>query len=243
MSSSKSRSVSDPTSKGSSSFLWVIVAVLAVAAVVIGLVVWQSQGQAASELAERENTEVSAEMNYEGNTITLAAPDANDPEQVDLFEDFSCGYCAQLAQNTDQQMLEEIENGNLAVTIHPMNFMDNGNEGHSTSAAAATLALADKGETEAYWNLREILFEDQQDIFNQWDDDDFANAAEAVGASSEAVDAIRDGEYKDRANEVGKSNAETMQDAVGEVSTPRVMQDGEDVSVTDINSWIDEVLA
>lgn len=240
--SQKSRSVSDPNAKGASSFLWVIVALLVVAALVIGIVVWQSQGQRTSHLAERETTAVSAEMDYSDNMITFSAADAKDAEEVDLYEDFSCGYCGQLAQNTDARMLEEIEKGNLIVNVHPMVFMDNGAEGHSTAAAAAELALADKGEVEAMWNLREVMFADQQEIYNQWSDDDFANAAAELGASEEAVEAIRNGDYIDEAKKVGDANAKKLEEAVGEVSTPHVIQDGKDVETSDINKWIDVVL-
>lgn len=241
--STKSRSVSDPNAKGSSNFLWVIVALLVVAALVIGIVVWQSQGQRTAHLADREITEVDAEMEYSDNTITLAAPEAEGAEEVELYEDFSCGYCAQLAENTDERMLEEIEDGNLIVHIHPMNFMDSGAEGHSTATLAAELALADHGDTDAWWNLREVLMLDQQEIYNQWSDEDFANAAAELGASDEAVEAIRNGDYIEEAKEVGAANAAKMEEAVGEVSTPRVMQDGEDVETQDINQWIDVVLS
>lgn len=251
--STKSRSVSDPNAKGSSSFLWVIVALLVIAAIVIGIVVWQSQGQRTSHLADRELADVSAEMEYSDNTITLAASGADGAEEADLYEDFSCGYCGQLAQATDERMLEEIEAGNLIVNIHPMVFLDWGgggtpasaaeaSEGHSTAAAAAELALADKGEVDAFWNLREVMMTDQQEIFNQWGDEDFANAAAELGATDEAVEAIRNGDYLDEAKEVGIANAEKMQEAAGEVSTPRVIHDGEDIPNEQIDQWIDVVL-
>lgn len=242
--STQSRSVSDPNAKGSSNFLWVIVAVIAIAAIVIGVVVWQAQGQRTDALAERA-TDTNVEMQLDESMVTLAGQEpAAEAEVVDIYEDFSCSYCAQLAENTDAQMLEEIENGNLIVNIHPMTFMDDGTVGHSTNSLAAALALAEHGDVDAYWSLREILFLDQQQVFNQWDEADYADAAAALGGSDEAVEAIRNGEFVSAAEEAGNANAAKLEETVGEVSTPRIIQDGQEVQVpnNDNSQWINAVL-
>lgn len=243
--STKSRSVSDPNAKGSSSFLWVIVAVLVIAAIVIGVVVWQMQGQRTDALAERA-TDTNVELELDESVVTLTSAETSDTaEVVDLYEDFSCSYCAQLAETTDAQMLDEIESGNLVVNIHPMTFMDDGTVGHSTNSLAATLALAEHGDVDAFWSLREILFQDQQQVFNQWDEGDYAEAAAALGGSDEAVEAISNGEFVSQAEEVGNANASKLEGTVGEVSTPRIIQDGQDVQVpnNDNSQWINAVLA
>lgn len=243
MSTKQTRSVSDPNAKGGSNFLWVIVALLVVAALVIGLIVWQSQGQRTSHLAERENTPVNFELSYDSDThaITASSADAADEAtEVDLFEDFSCNFCAQLHQNTDEQMVDAVQNGDMVVHIRPMHFLDNGNEGHSTLSIAATLALADHGDAEAYWNLREVLMEDQDGVYNQWSADDMADAAAALGASDEAVDAIRNNEYMEQAKEWGQANAEYMADNTGgEVATPRVFVEGEDLPNEQLQNWVE----
>ncbi|GAB3946993.1 DsbA family protein [Corynebacterium tapiri] len=246
MSSTKTRSVSDPNKKSSANFLWVLLALLLVAALVIGLVVWQSQGKRTSHLAERDNTEVNAVMEYNpaDGAITLKSQSAGEnAEEVGLYEDYSCPHCGELANATDERMLQEIDNGKLVVNVHPLNFLDRNAEGHSTASLAALLALADKGETNAWWNLREVIFEEQQDIYNQWSDDDFANAAKELGASEDAVKAIRDGAYIDEAKKIAETNANYLQEKTGNVSSPRILQDGKDVEVQDPAQWIDKVLS
>lgn len=240
---SKSTRVSDPNAKGGSGFLWAIVAVIAIAAVVIGYIVVSGQGKSTEHLADRENIEVSFSSTLEDNAVTLsAAAPAADAPVVDLYEDYSCSYCAMLAHNTDEQMQKAVETGDLIVNVRTLNFLDRDTVGHSTRAAAAAYTLAEAGETGAYWNLRDVLMEGQEDIYNKWTNDDFADAAEKVGASADSVRKIRDGESVEAVQKLATANAEKLNEETGSVSSPRVVQDGKDVDVADINQWLDVVL-
>ena len=238
-----SNKVNDPNSK-SSGFLWAIVAVLVIAAAVVGYIVFSSQGARTEHLADRDYEEVTFEMANQGGVVTLRAANvaAGAPE-VDLYEDYSCSYCATLAENTDDDMREAIEDGELVVNVSTLHFLDQGNtNGHSTAAMAAVMAVADAEDPALYWNYRGVLMEEQEDIYNRWDSDDFADAADVLGAPSEVVEAIRSGEYTDLAVAAGEANAQQLEDQTGTVSSPRVVQNGQDVEVADINQWLDAVL-
>ncbi|MDR7330191.1 DsbA family protein [Corynebacterium guangdongense] len=237
-----SKKVTNPNKKSNAGFLWAIIALLVIGAVIVGYIVISGRSSQGEELAQYKS-EINAEMEFSDNTITLSAPDAADAKEASLYEDFSCSYCAQLAEDTDEQMKDEIEKGNLTVHINPLNFLDNGNEGHSTQALAAALALAANGETDAYWSLRSMLMLEQQQVYNQWDNEDFATAATAVGASEESAEAIRNGEFLDEAKATAEANATTLQEQTGSVSSPRILQDGQDLPIQDNTEWIDYVLA
>ncbi|MCS5480259.1 DsbA family protein [Corynebacterium sp. YIM 101645] len=241
---SKSTRVSDPNAKGGSAFIWAIVAVVVVAAVVIGYIVMSGQGKRTEHLADRANVDVAFESDFSDNSVTIAAANpAADAPEVDLYEDYSCPYCGTLAQNTDEQMQEAVEAGELIVNIRTLNFLDRGNiDGHSTRAAAAALAVAEAGETDVFWNFRTVLMEDQEDIYNKWSNDDFADAAQALGASDGVVETIRNGEFVSDAATLAAANADRLEAETGSVSSPRVVQDGKDVEVEDINQWLDVVL-
>ena len=148
-----------------------------------------------------------------------------------------------MAEATDAEALEEINAGNLAVTIRPMTFQDNQGDGHSTQAVAALLALADRDEAAALWNLRAAMMENQQDIARSWSTDDYADAAAQLQASDEAVEDIRSGKFLEKAAEVGDNNAKDLESKVGQVSTPRVLMDGKDLEVDDINDWVKVAVA
>ncbi|HHU67869.1 thioredoxin domain-containing protein [Corynebacterium sp.] len=239
---SKSTKVSNPNAKGGSGFIWAVVAIIAIAAVVIGYIVMSGQGKKTEHLADRERVDVAFTSDFSDNAVTLKSDNVKaDAPEVDLYEDFSCSYCGKLAENTDADMQAAIEAGDVVVNVRTLNFLDRGNiDGHSTRAAAAVLAVAEAGETDVYWNYRAVLMEEQEDIYNKWSNDDFANAAKHVGASDAVVDKIRSGENVDAANSLATANADKLNEETGSVSSPRVIRDGEDVvgEKGDINQWL-----
>ncbi len=239
-----STKVSDPNAKGGSGFLWAIVAVVVIAIAVIAYIIFSGQGAKTEHLADREFEQVSFEADFGGNTVTLAAggTDENTPE-VDLYEDFSCPHCATLSENSDEDMKNAVEGGELVVNVHTLNFLDRGaTDGHSTQSLAALLAVEEAGDPALYWNYRGMLMEEQEDIYNKWSNDDFANAAEELGAPGEVVDAIRDGAHMEDAAQVGQENGAKLEEQTGSISSPRVVQNGQDVEVADINQWVDAVV-
>lgn len=240
-----SNKVQNPNQGGSKNFLWALVAIVVVAIVVVGVIVVQGQGAKAAKFGDREfvETSLTTEVAEDGITLSSESPNA-DAKTVELYEDFSCHYCAQLATATDADMKTQIEEGNLIVKIMPLTFLDQDNiDGHSTHALAAALAVADANDPNLYWNFRSFLLEDQSELVNQWSDDDFADALAAVGADSSVVDAVRNGDNLQRAYDMGKENGEHLTETTGSLSSPRVLQDGKDVDVTDISQWIPAVLA
>ncbi|MDY5785353.1 DsbA family protein [Corynebacterium sp.] len=245
------RKVQNPNAKGGAGFLWALLAVIAIAAVVIGLIFFNGRTQRSEALAERmvpvENLAVS--YNEGDPFFTLTAADRGEADnRVSLFEDFSCSYCANLANETDSEMLDKIQSGELTVDLHPMNFLDGQgaqfSQGHSTRALAAELALASHGDVQALWNMRANLFENQQTLYNKLDNDDFADQARDFGASDEAVQDIRDGKFLPVAEQVGQENLNYQNETTGEAYTPRVMRDDQDLDTgDDITTWLDVATA
>lgn len=237
------KKVQNPNQKGGAGFLWAIIAVIAIAAIVIGFIVFNGRSERAAAVAENKVDVEGLAMSYDQPTGVVSLRPEGDTQatpDAELYEDFSCTFCADLAMETDERMLDEIAAGNLAVDIRPLNFLDRGAEGNSTKVLAATLATANSGDPELYWNFRAAMFENQQDIYNKWSNDDFANLAEQLGAESETVDAIRNGDYMDEATAIGQQNADRLNEQTGSVSSPRVIIDGQDVE--QVNQWIDVAL-
>lgn len=237
-----SNKVTNPNAKSNSGFLWGMVVLLVIVAGVIGYIVISNQGAKTSHLADRPTEEFNATVSYKDDIVTLASADpAADAKEVELYEDFSCAHCADLAVKTDAQMKQEIEAGKLIVHIRPLNFLDQGNpEGHSTLAVATTTKLAESGEATAYWNLRKTLLEDQQQIARKWNIEDFANAAGEFGATDGTVDAMKAAKPEDGAT-IAQANFDDLNNKTGEVSSPRVLVDGKDVEGS-IDQWINTVL-
>ncbi|WKK62076.1 thioredoxin domain-containing protein [Corynebacterium sp. P3-F1] len=242
-----STKVVNPNTGGSKGFLWVLLALLLIGALVIGLIVYNGRGAQSDRQAEKIQNVDGVNMEFTDNTFTLSGEGADGAKEAALYEDFSCHYCAELAEKTDDKMLDKIKSGELTVKIHPMIFLDGTggqyNPGHSTHTLAAVLALAEKGETEAYWNLRKALLEQQQSLYGSADANTLADMAKDFGASKDAVEAIRNGDYEEKAKEVGVANEQDLEDKTGELSSPRVLVDGKDVESNPLENWIDDLLA
>nr|WP_227659130.1 MULTISPECIES: thioredoxin domain-containing protein [unclassified Corynebacterium] len=189
---------------------------------------------------------------WDGAAITLKGQGADDATPVaDLYEDFSCPHCATLAAADRQSMREAVDNGDLVVKIHPLVFMDNHNhdkemsdeekDGNSHRGLAAALAAAASEQQGLYWNLRNHIFENQTEIYSTtWDNEKYAEAAKELGAPEKTVEAIREGSYTDKADEVGAKNAADLEKTEDGVSSPRLFINGEEKKLTGNSDWVAE---
>lgn len=223
------------TSKG---FLWAVLALVLIAAAVIGYVVISGKQPKATQYAEREQTPVSFELATKDGAIQLKSANAKkDAANVDLYEDFSCHYCAQLAEATDADMKKAIEAGTVVVNIHSMRFLDNGQDGHSTAAGTAVYTVAKMDTPAVYWNYREALMQDQQDLYGE-DVVQLAQIAADLGASAETVEAIKSGQYQDEFKKLADGNEAKLEKVGEKVSSPRVFIDGTEVAGQAMYSWV-----
>ena len=234
--------VSDPNAKSGNGFIWGVGVLLVIIAVVIGYIVWN--GKQANEI---EVQDVNMSMDYKDNAITLKSDAADDDTpEVDLYEDFSCPHCADLAENTDEEMKQAIEDGKLVVHVRTLNFLDGqdveNEDGYSTKAAAAMSELAKSGDVKTYWNLRDYMMKNQQSIATKWGTEDIADQAKELGAEDDVVDSIKNVDIE-QGNKVGKANSDKLKKETDSVSSPRVVQNGKDIPDEDsgqsLNDWVD----
>ena len=219
--------VSDPNAKGGNGFIWGVGVLLVIIAVVIGYIVWN--GKQSDDGIE----DVNMTMEYSDGAITLKGENAtDDTPEVDLYEDYSCPHCAELAAATDGDMKQAIEDGKLIVHVRTLNFLDGkdieGQDGYSTKAAAAMSELAKSGDIKTYWNLRDFLMQNQQSVANKWGVEDIANQAKELGAEDDVVESMKDVDIK-QGNKVAKTNYDKLDKETGSVSSPRIVQNGKDV--------------
>ena len=229
--------VTDPNKKGGAGFLWGIVALLVIVAVVIIYIVVNGQRSRSDEIED-----VAFNVSFEDNAVVLASDNATaDTPEVDLYEDFSCPHCSDLSVATGEDMKNAVEAGDLIVNIRQLNFLDGQdpttNEGHSTTTVAAVTPLAEAGEAKAWWNVHKTLMADQQKVYNNWSAEDVANAAADAGASSEVVDEIKNSEIS-TGQEIATANYNLLEEQTGSVSSPRVIIDGEDIPEGELNNWV-----
>ena len=237
------RKVQNPNQKGNSAFLWALLAVVAIALLVIGIIVYNGRNQQDEALQQYavDTSGINIEWSEGEDVIHLTGKEtAADAKTADYFEDFSCSHCADLHIASDEAMMEKLEAGEIKVDLRPMTALDRGTEGHSTRALAAELALLADGDFDAAFSLRDYLFRDQAEAYKaNMDNAAFADKAAVFGASDTALQDIRDGKFIEVAKKMGDDNQKFQNDTTGESWTPRVLIDGKDVE--DINpdrdSW------
>ena len=224
------RKVENPNKKGNAAFIWAVLAVLAIALLVIGLIVYNGRENRNAAMQEEmiDATGINVAWNEDEDIIHLTG-DNKDAKTAELFEDFSCTHCADLHIASDEAMMEKLKAGQINVDLRPMTALDNGQVGHSTEALAAELAMFAHGDIAQAFTIRDYLFKNQQTAYNKYDNDGFADMAAEYGASKEAVQDIRDGKYVDTAKRMGDNNRKYQEDNTGEAWTPRVLVDGKDI--------------
>lgn len=235
--SKNSNVVKDPNAKGPVGFAGILAAIIVVIVLVGGLVIWQMR-------SNNDSAEFGLKAAYSNGMITLTSDKTSDKAvTADLYEDYSCPHCADLSTATEQEMHDKIADGSLVVNVIPMNFLDRGEVMHSTKSLAALLTLAERGEFDAWWSLRDTLMSDQYKIRGKWENSDFAEAAKEAGSSEEAVKAIGAGEKIEEAKKVGQANFDKQEKLAGDAYTPRVFVDGKDIQpAAGMDKWVEEVL-
>lgn len=236
-----SSTVKSPNQK-SNGFLWAVIAVVVIAAVVIGYIIISGQSKSKVEF-EGQVEPVAMSQQIDDEAFKLTAEDSAKTDdktpKVEIYEDFLCPSCAELAMADKDQLKDAIEAGDMDVAIRTMSFLDRGNEdGQSHHILAAVYAVGESGDAELYWNYRQYLLEHQQDIYKQWGDEELADLAGQMGADGDVVSNIRDGKFTEEARQFGKDNEDRLRDTEGGVSSPRIFVDGKEIELS--SDWVEK---
>ena len=242
-----SQKIKAPNSKGGSGFLWIVVAILAIAAVVVFLVVRNNTGgdQLAAEMPQED---VNFTVAREGSSVVLASQDLKeDAPVVEIFEDFSCPHCAGLAEADHEDSLQALNEGKVKIKFNFLNFLDGEATGSSTRGAAVALAVAETGNAKAFWNAHSEFLTNQTEVARKWDYEEFGQALQAYDLDQSVIDSISKGEVQDAVLPVVKANADDLTEREGSVSSPLVYADGKRVELkkgsdNKVQSWVPDVV-
>lgn len=214
-------------SKGGNGFLWGIIAILVIAAVAIGFIVYNNQQHKVDNISLPDD-KVDVKMTTDENAVTLEPENAGDDvPTVEVFEDFSCHYCAQLETASSGDLKSALEDGKVKVKFRFLNFLDRGNEsGPSTRGASVAWAVAKAGDVNAFWNIHRLMMDEQSTVTRQWGWDDLANAADKIGVNDDVVEKIRNESVKEDGLKVAQKNDKEVEKREGDVSSPLLYKDG-----------------
>ncbi|HEU4465045.1 MAG TPA: thioredoxin domain-containing protein [Agromyces sp.] len=183
----------------------VVVVILAVAALVVGLVVQNSQPEGpgprnmASDgilMVGGENGIVAVETPAipEGGEPTPTEPDESGTvANIVTYIDYLCPYCGQFENTNNETMRTMVESGAATLEVHPIAILTNKSAGTQFSLRAAN-AAACVAETspEAFFDFNALMFENQpEELSTGLTNDEIKEIASQAGASG-SVDACID---------------------------------------------------
>ncbi|MFB9925296.1 DsbA family protein [Amycolatopsis halotolerans] len=141
----------------------IVVAIVVVAALVIGGVLWiNSSKNATQDSAIQPGTSSALGAGVvekrDGAVVSVGKPGA--PKTIDLYADFLCPYCAKLQQDYGPRMEKAINDGQLTVRYHMVILLNKNSDppGYSLDSANAALAAADQQKFTAF---HDALFKNQ----------------------------------------------------------------------------------
>ncbi len=216
-------------------------AVLVIAIVVIGGILWSSKRTETRNegYGTVRDAAVVAQLQPDG-AVLLGKPGA--AKTLDMFEDPMCPACAMLEQTHGQEVAQAVDEGKLAVRYHMVNFLNrvSASGDYSTRAVAALQCIADTGSGPAYAAFHAKLYESgtqpEEGGSSDHSNAELADIAKSTGANDAAVQCISNGADVQSAAAAAEAGLATMT-RLGAKGTPAVFDGTTAVNVSD-SGWV-----
>lgn len=231
--------------KKNNGMLITVVALIAVAVLVLGGVVWFAQkGGQANPVTFGETQDPNIEITETGAII--AGEDG--PPVLQIWEDFNCPGCASFEGQYGEQLSEAIQAGDLKAEFHTLDFQNRGSASgeYSTRALAAIQCVAAKDSLSAFFDVKMAYYASQPaGQGTEHMPRDLARIAEEAGANADSVECIGNVETNggmEKAEDSADHADRAIRDVAGAVSTPTVAFEGEVVDMQNA-AWLEEILS
>lgn len=230
--------------KKNNGMLITVAALIAVAVVVLGGVVWFSQqGGESNPVTFGETQDELIEITETG-TIVVGE---EGPPVVQIWEDFNCPACASFEGQNGERLSEAVQAGDLKVEFHSLDFQNRASSSgeYSTRAIAAIQCVAAKDTLPAFFDVKNAFYANQPAGGAEHMPRDLAGIAETAGANADAVECIGNVETNggmEKAEDSADHADRAIRDVTGSVSTPTVAFEGEQVDITN-PAWLDGILS
>ena len=222
-----------------------VIALIAVAVVVLGGVIWMAQrGGEANPITFGETQDELIEITDTGVMVVGQA----DAPTIQIWEDFNCPACGTFEVQNGVPIAEAVQAGDLRVEYHNLDFQNPGSTSgeYSTRAIAAIQCVAAKDSLSAYFDVKNSFYANQPaggagDLSAR----ELANLAESAGANADTVECIGNVETNggmDKAADTAQNAQRSIREATGQVSTPTVVFEGEQVEISN-PAWLSEIIA
>ncbi len=231
--------------KSNNGMIITVVALIAVAVVVLGGIVWMAQrGGEANPITFGETNDELIDITEAG--VVVVGPD--EAPTVQIWEDYMCPACGSFEAQYGESISEAVEAGDLQVEFHTLNFL-NGQSGsgeYSTRALAAIQCVAAKDSLPVFFDVKNAFFAEQPgegggDLSAR----ELADIAESAGANADSVECIGNVESNggmDKASDSADNAQQSIREITDRVSTPTVAHEGEVVDIGNA-AWLQDIIA
>ena len=225
------------------------IAIVVIIGIVVFGVVLNRQQTATQAEGYGASTQSVATASADG-VVTVSKPGSTPKATIDVYEDAMCPACAELERQYGQQINQQLDNGNLTVNYHMVNFLNprSPSGDYSTRAAGALLCVAQNSGSQpgVYMAYHSALFSpDHQpeeggssDLTNQ----QLADLATSVGANEAAAGCISQGQQTQAAATAATAFLATLNQVTGgQAQTPTVVHNGAPLSLT--TNWLSTLVS
>ncbi|WP_424184536.1 DsbA family protein [Actinokineospora sp. G85] len=226
-----------------------VIAVVVIAAVVIGGVIWTNNTKNATQDSAIPVSAVNQDFpsSRDGASV-LVGPDTA-KVTLDVYEDFLCPACGAFEERYAEAMEKKMAEGTLRVRYHLVNLLNEQSDpvGYSTDSANAALLAADEGK---FFQFHKSLFDNQPvEGGRGWSKDQLIELGTATGITSQTfADGVRAGTYDSLVTEAyqkARSTESLLQEgSSGQkgFGTPTLAVDNRVVD-TSSQTWLDDLVA
>ena len=216
--------------------VWVSVAVLAVLALVVGVV--------AGVQAFRDTTgETATPPAGAVDTFALPMGEPGAPVTVEVYEDFLCPFCGQFEAQSRDVLKEYAESGDAQVQYKVISILDGASStDYSTRAANAMAVVLDEAGPDVAVAFHDLLFENQPEEGSAGlSDDELVDlAVEAGGSEATVREPIESLSFEQW---VKNATDESSKDGIA--GTPSILVDGEKVeggTIAEVAATMEDVI-
>jgi protein-disulfide isomerase len=155
---------------------------------------------------------------------TLGNP--NSKVVIDVFEDFQCSACQIYTKDIEPKVIKEIaETGRVSYVFHQYPFEDDTSTGIKDSDNAA-LASECAAAQNRFWDFKNILFANQNQVYGQFGDERLEKFAQSLGLNMNEYKAC----YKDKRYQSKLTEGINLGAQMGVKGTPSIYVNGVNVS-------------
>ncbi|QSB04927.1 DsbA family protein [Natronoglycomyces albus] len=182
---------------------------------------------------ERDVVQPAASHSDDGGLVL-----GNGETELTVYLDFSCPGCQYFELTYGEQIKEWVNNDQITLNYHPVNFLTRVGDQFSLRAGAASVCAADEGEQE-YLDFTLAMFQNQPESASQnVTDSEIITIGEGVGLGQSFADCVNDGRYLGWISE----GSQEARDA-GIEGTPSVIVNGNTIGNDDVVAEVEAAIA